>query len=72
MTTDYDRTPSPDAPQAPMSRGRVFIMISELAERQRGLLNGTIQPQSAQRTARQEVADLQVEIDALYKIGRMK
>jgi len=71
MTTDYP-TPSPDAPPQPLSRGRVFIMISELAERQRGLLNGTIPPQSAQRTARQEVADLQVEIDALYKIGRMK
>jgi len=69
--TDYDATPSPDSPPT-MSRGRVFIQISELAERQRGLLEGKVQPQSAHRTARQEVADLQAEIDQLYKIARMK
>lgn len=69
--TDYDHTPSPDAPQ-PMSRGRIFIQISELNERYLGLAAGTVQPQSAHRTARQEMADVLEEIKELYKIARMK
>ncbi len=70
MRTDYP-TPSPDAPQ-PMSRGRVFIMISELNERYLGLAAGRIQPQSAHRSAQEEMKDLLAEIRRLYEIARMK
>jgi len=71
MTTDYDRTPSPDIPH-PMSRGRVFIQISELNERYLGLASGRIQPQSAHRSAQEEGRDLLAEIRRLYEIARMK
>lgn len=71
IPTDHNATPSPDSPPQ-MSRGRVFIMISELNERYLGLAAGTVQPQSAHRTARQEMADVLEEIKELYKIARMK
>lgn len=71
-TSNYDTTPSPDMPPVP-SRGRMYIMISELNERYLGLASGYLQPSSAQRTARQEMTDIQAEIKELYRqIGAMK
>lgn len=71
MLSNSDLTPSPDSPQ-PMSRGRVFIQISELNERYLGLASGRIQPQSAHRSAQEEMKDLLAEIKRLYEIARMK
>lgn len=69
--TDHDYTPHPDS-QPVTSRGRLFIEISELNERYLGLAAGRIAPQSAHRTAQEEMKDLLAEIRKLYEIARMK
>ena len=64
MTTYHD-TPHPDAPP-PVSRGSLYKQIAELNDHYLGLACGYIKPQSAHRSARDEMKDLLAVINDLY------
>lgn len=68
MTYDTDATPHPDAPPLAPSRGRIYIMISELNEQYLQLACGYAKPSSAHRSARAEMADLAAEMKRLQDI----